>query len=393
MPRGLSLYNTMSARKEAFRPAVPGVATMFVCGPTVQGPMHMGHARTYLFYDVLTRYLRHLGNAVTFIVNITDVDERITQAAEESGVSPTALARRYEARFLEDMGRLGIDTVTSYERVSDYIDEAQNQIAALIANKHAYAVDGWVYFDVSTFPAFGKLSHLTKRELSLRPLELSSKKRNLLDFSLWRPQILVKRKWGSPWGLGSPGWHIQDTAITLTKLGSSYDIHGGAYELIYPHHEAEIAQAESITGVKPVVRYWVHTRLVNTEGEKMSKSAGNVYEVRDALKKFGPNEIRFFFLKHHYRRDVGLEGLEDAALEYREFVGQVRRLDEHVGTPGRHSGSSPLAPFYAALNDDMDTPGAISWLERASKSRNSGLDASSIRVASGVLGLGLLGPT
>jgi len=391
MASSLTLYNTMSARKERFRPSTPGKVTMFVCGPTVQGPMHMGHARTYLFYDVLVRYLRHLGNQVTFVVNITDVDERITQAAENSGEDPTRLALRYGRLFLEDMAALGIDTVTSYEKVSDYIEAAQKQIRVLIAKKHAYAVDGYVYFDVSTFPNFGRLSHLSKRELALRPLELSSKKRNLLDFSLWRPHVLVKGKWESPWGMGSPGWHIQDTAITLTKLGPSYDIHGGAYELIYPHHEAEIAQAESITGVKPLVRYWVHTRLVNTEGEKMSKSAGNVYEVRDALKRFTADEVRFFFLKNHYREDVGLEGLDSAAEDYRRLKDAVELKADSSLVRGGGTQPERLAPFYAALNDDMDTRKAVAWLEGELLSGRTEVGLASIRLISSILGLDLHG--
>lgn len=390
MPKHLTLFNTMSARKEPFKPMRLGRVSMFVCGPTVQGPIHMGHARTYIFYDVLARYFRFLGYRVKFIVNITDVDERITEAAKSSGIEPMRLARYYTKRFLEDMKRLRIDTVTSYERVSEYVQAAQEQIEVLISNKHAYAVDGWVYFDVSTFPDFGRLSHMSKRDLSLRPLELSLKKRNLLDFSLWRPEVLVKGRWSSPWGLGSPGWHIQDTAITLTRLGPSYDIHGGAYELIYPHHEAEIAQAESITGVKPLVKYWVHTRLVNTEGEKMSKSAGNVYAVRDALKKYSSNEIRFFFLKRHYREDTSLENLEAAAAEYRDLKERIARTASNP-TRGPKSPVNLLAPFFSAMNDDMNTPRAVTWLERSAKSEGSKLDASSIRMISDVLGLDLNG--
>jgi cysteinyl-tRNA synthetase len=352
--------------------------------------MHMGHARTYLFYDVLVRYLRWMGNRVTFVMNVTDVDERITEVAREAHADPERLAIRYTTQFLEDMSSLGIDTVTTYEKVSNYVDIAQKQIAVLIEKGYAYVVDGWVYFDVSAFPYFGRLSHMSKRDLSLRPLELSAKKRNLLDFSLWRPEVLLRGKWRSPWGLGSPGWHIQDTAVTLTRLGPTYDIHGGAYELIYPHHEAEIAQAESITGVRPLVRYWIHTRLVNTEGAKMSKSAGNVYNVRDALKKFTSDEIRYFFLKHHYREDLGLEGLKDAAEEYRVISRRIREL-----SPASKDDSKPnlteLTPFFSAMNDDLDTPRAVSWLTEDLSSTETRLDASSMQIVSEVLGLDLHG--
>jgi cysteinyl-tRNA synthetase len=390
LAKAITVYNTMSDKKEPFSTIQPGVVKMFVCGPTVQGLMHMGHARTYIFYDTLARYLAHLGNKVVFIINITDVDERISDAANAAGVSPGSLAKKFTKLFLEDMRALGINTVTSYEKVSDYIPQAMKQIDKLIAGGHAYAVDGWVYFDVSTFPNFGKLSRMSRQELSLRPLELSLKKRNLLDFSLWRPESLVKDKWRSPWGLGSPGWHIQDTAITLSKLGPRYDIHGGAYELIYPHHEAEIAQGESLTGEKPLVRYWIHTRLVNTNGEKMSKSAGNIYAVRDALKKYGAQELRYFFLEHHYRDDVGLEGLADASKEYRKVRRMAARMTKSSdGDRMRHGiERGHLSPFYSVMNDDMDTPKALVWLN--SVLRNHELDPASLEAVSDVLGLDLV---
>ncbi len=266
--KGLRVYNTMSRRKESFRPLTPGRVSMFVCGPTVQGPIHLGHARTYIFYDVVARYLAHLGSRVDFLMNITDVDERISTAAVEARTDPESLASVYSKLFLEDLASLGVSTVTRFEPVSRRIGDAIKQVSVLLSQKHAYAAGGWVYFDASSFPRFGKLSHQSRADLALRPLELSHMKRNLADFSLWRPEVLVQGKWPSPWGVGSPGWHIQDTAITLAVFGPQYDIHGGAYELIYPHHEAEIAQGESITGVTPMVRYWIHTHLVTTGGRR-----------------------------------------------------------------------------------------------------------------------------
>ena len=397
MSNQLAIYNTMSARKERFEPMRQGEVSMFVCGPTVQGLMHMGHARTYIFYDLVARYLSHLGNRVKFIVNITDVDERISQLAQREGQSPMTVARRYERFFLEDMRRLKIDTVTSFERVSDYVPAAIRQVSVLMDKGYAYSVDGWVYFDTSSFRDFGKLSHLSKRELALRPLELSLKKKHLLDFSLWRPMMLVKGKWTSPWGMGSPGWHIQDTAITISKFGPQYDIHGGAYELIYPHHEAEIAQGESITGLKPLVKYWVHTKLVNTDGEKMSKSAGNIYAVRDALKRFDANEVRFSMLKHHYRDDIGLEDFESGVREYRSLRSRVNRINvsaTHRARTGTDSGF--LSPFYSAMNDDFDTPAVTQWLEstveslEGSNQRQLALRLNSLAAVSEVLGLDFL---
>ncbi len=385
----LRIFNTMSNRKEEFSPITKGRVSMFVCGPTVQGPMHLGHARTYIFYDMVARYLTHLGLKVDFLMNVTDVDERITSAARDAGVDPVALASRYTDAFLRDLKALGVSSVTRFELVSARIDEAIRQVSVLLDKKRAYAVDGWVYFDTSTFQKFGRLSHQSKAELALRPLELSPKKRNLADFSIWRPEVLVRGKWKSPWGTGSPGWHIQDTAITMAVFGARYDIHGGAYELIYPHHEAEIAQGESISGVSPMVKYWVHTHLVTTEGEKMSKSVGNVYTVVEALKKYASDELRFYFLLNHYRRDMDLSGLG-------ESTKRLHRLRKRAANLGKAkpsgSGRVLLKKFYSALNDDFDTPRAIEEVEEVAE-RGSVYSGSfeALQSASGILGVRLIG--
>ncbi len=367
---------------------------MFVCGPTVQSLIHIGHARTYVFYDVVARYLAHLGYEVTFLMNITDLDERITQAAADSKEDPVALARRFAASFREDMTLLNNATVTRFEPVSGHVQTMVQQVATLIDIGRAYAADGWVFFDTTTFPSFGRLSHQSKRDLSLRPLELSPKKRHLADFGLWRPEVLLEGRWESPWGVGSPGWHIQDTAVTLSILGPQYDIHGGAYELVYPHHEAEIAQAESLTGIRPVVKYWIHTSLVNMKGRKMSKSLGNVLTVRDALREFSADELRIFLLGTHYRKDMGLKGMDAAA----ERLQAMRRAAEGtVGDVGFDSGKprgpKRLRPFESAMNDDFDTPRAISWAEKTLKEAERGRDPGrrTTQLESAVAALRILG--
>lgn len=355
---------------------------MFVCGPTVQGPIHLGHARTYIFYDVVARYLSHLGFKVEFLMNVTDVDERVSAAAAEADADPEAFASRYLTLFLKDLASLGVSSVTRFEPVSDRVGDAINLVKKLVENKHAYVSGGWVYFDTATFPRFGRLSHQSRADLALRPLELSPSKRNLADFSLWRPEVLVKGKWASPWGVGSPGWHIQDTAITLAVFGPQYDIHGGAYELIYPHHEAEIAQGESITGVTPMVKYWVHTNLVTMAGEKMSKSIGNVYTVRDALKSYPADAIRLCLLSTHYRKDMDLSGLEAAHRKLGRLRLRVSRLS-HVARSYRAAPApSTLSAFHAAMNDDFNTPLAIRALEKALE---DGVDERNDVRASGIL--------
>lgn len=391
----------MTGRKRPFRPLVPGKVSVFVCGPTVQSLIHMGHARTSVFYDVVARYLTYLGYEVTYLMNITDIDERITQASKESGQDPEALARGYARSFLEDMRSLGNSAVTRFETVSSYIQTMIQQVSTLVGKGMAYVADGFVYFDTSTFPSYGKLSHQSKRDLALRPLELSPKKRNLADFALWRPDMLVKGKWSSPWGLGSPGWHIQDTAVTMSILGPQYDIHGGAYELIYPHHEAEIAQAESLTGIRPVVRYWIHTHHVNMKGRKMSKSLGNVLTVREALRHYSVAELRLFLLGTHYRKDMDLSGMNAAASRLR----RMKRAATAIAEGARYDAMKPggpvrLAPFEAAMNDDFDTPRAITWVERALREarteRDLGRKEATLRAANaamGILGVELLGPS
>jgi cysteinyl-tRNA synthetase len=372
---GLKLFNTMTLRKERFEPLRPGKVKMFVCGPTVQGPMHLGHARTYVFYDVLARYLTHLGYSVKFLMNITDIDEKITEAARRNGKEPFELARVCETAFLSDMSRLSIRSITRFERVSDYIQRMIDQAERLIESGHAYVADGAVYFDTSTFPNYGKLSHLSKRELLLRPLELSPHKRNLIDFTLWRPIQLVGDRWKSPWGTGSPGWHIQDTAVTLSVLGSQYDIHGGAYELIYPHHEAEIAQAESLTGVHPFVKYWVHTKLVVMEGEKMSKSKGNVITVNDMLGRLTASELRLFLLMHHYREDMNLTGIQTARSLFRQLARAVSSVHPNDLEGCQFELDGELEQFYERVSDDIDTPGAIGALQRLARSNGQNTKA------------------
>lgn len=374
MGDSLRLFNTLSGRKERFVPLKPGRVSMFVCGPTVQSRIHMGHARTYVFYDVVARYLKHLGNEVQYLMNVTDFDERITEAAKESGESPLDLAHRFLGEFLEDMASLRCTSVSSFEPVSAHVDAMVQQVAALVAKGAAYVAGSWVYFDTSKFRRFGRLSHQSKKELSLRPLELSDKKKHMTDFALWRPEVLVKDRWQSPWGVGTPGWHVQDTAVTIPVLGVQYDIHGGALELVYPHHEAQIAQAESLTGVHPFVKYWVHMHHFNMQGRKMSKSLGNVLTVRDALARYSTSELRLFLLGTHYRRDMDLTGIDD-------FPKRLRRMRHLASTLLDESMAgdvpAPVAAvpeFTAAMNDDLDTPRAIaaveSALERGAKDRD-----------------------
>ncbi len=396
MPSRLFVFNTLTRKKEPFRSLRRGQVGMFVCGPTVQDYMHLGHARTYVFYDVVARYLAYLGYRVHFVLNITDVDERITDEARRKGKAPLALAREYSRYFIEDMAKLKADSVCRFEPVSAHVDQMIEQVSLLIEKGQAYVVGGWVYFDVSTFPEFGRLSHQSSRQLSLRPLELSLRKRNLLDFALWRPETLVEGKWDSPWGTGSPGWHIQDIAVTSSLLGPQYDLHGGAYELIYPHHEAEIAEAESLTGLRPFVRYWVHTRLVNMRGEKMSKSTGNVVTVRDALRTYSADQLRTFLLGRHYRKDMDLKGIDSAARRYTRLRGMAEKALHAAGGVPKESDEELLGEFRDAMNDDFNTPLALRVLGEglasalnAGSAVTAGRKLAAARTAGKILGVDL----
>jgi cysteinyl-tRNA synthetase len=343
---------------------------MFVCGPTVYDYVHLGHARTYLAFDTITRYLKFSGYKVRYLMNITDVAERVVQRAEELKRDPFDLAREYEAAFLDDMRALGVTEIDRFERASEAIPKMIEQVTGLIEKGVAYETQTGVYFEVQKYPKFGQLSGQSHEELSLRRLELCSSKRNPEDFSLWR-KYDKGLAWDSPWGRGRPGWHIEDTAVSMAMFGDTYDIHGGASELIFPHHEAEIAQAESLTGKTPFVRYWLHTGLLNVGVRKMSKSLGNMVRIRDALKEYTAAELRFYFASVHYREPMTYShtGLKDARRRlsrlqknFNSFSQTQVRGDGYEGeasaTLAKHESS-----FKRFMNDDFNTPGALTVLE------------------------------
>ena len=280
----LRIYNTMTRRIEEFKPLKGNRVYMYVCGPTVYDYSHIGHARTYIAYDVIARYLREKGYSVFYLMNITDVDDKIIRRAGERGVNPIELAREYERYFMEDMDALGIQSVNLYARASEYIDEIVDLIKVLMDKEFAYETETGVYFDTSRFKDYGKLSHKRPEELLVHRIEPDPTKKNPADFALWKKRDKDEIGWDSPWGYGRPGWHIEDTAIILTHFGPQIDIHGGAIELTFPHHEAEIAQAEAATGKKPFVRYWCHTGLLTVGGEKMKRK---IIPIAKSLRRMG----------------------------------------------------------------------------------------------------------
>ncbi len=363
----LQLYDTRTRAKRTFVPADPsGRVGLFVCGPTVYDLPHLGHAKTYTQFDFLVRLLRARGFAVTYVQNITDVDDKIIRRAGELGIDASELARMYERAYRDDMRALRNDSVNVYARASDHIDQVVSQIERLHQAGAAYATAGGIYFDLTAFPDYGRLSGRTNvlRGDPVSRLEANPHKRNAGDFVLWKARKPGEPFWASRLGDGRPGWHIEDTAISERLLGAQYDLHGGAIDLIFPHHEAEIAQMETISGLRPMVAHWLHTGLLTTSDAKMSNSLGNFVTIRDALATASARAIRFAFFSSHYRSPMKLtHGTFSRAAR------ALDRLDRFVEGDGRNSGAGDpgrlhgtRAAINAALDDDLDTPRALAVL-------------------------------
>lgn len=377
---GLQIYNTRTRKIEVFKPLTGKRVFMFVCGPTVYDFSHVGHARVFIFFDTVAKWLKFSGYSVFYIVNITDVDDKIVNRASEEGAHPLELARRYERYFIEDMLRLNVTAPNLYPRASDYLKEIFEQIEGLLSKGYAYVTPSGVYFDITKFEDYGKLSGRRPEELRVHRIEPDPNKRNPGDFALWRVRPQNEFGWESPWGYGRPGWHIEDTAITIKHFGAQYDIHGGAVELIFPHHEAEIAQAESLTGVKPFVNYWMHVGLLTVDGVKMSKSLGNYVTIRDVLKRYNSNAVRLFILQNYYRRpmDFSWEALDSAARAASRVETAALRLKQLDIVDSKVEGEAALTKeaeeawdgFVEGMNNDFNTPVALSNLYRLSSAIN-----------------------
>jgi cysteinyl-tRNA synthetase len=388
----LILHDTLSASKKKFEPIKQGEVRMFVCGPTVYDSTHLGHARTFIVYDVLARYLSNKGFKVFFIMNLTDIEDKIFEKAKREKTSYQEISQKYSEEFKEVLRELNIGTVSLLARASDYLDRAVSQISKMLSDGSAYVVEGNVYFDTSTFPEYGKLSHQSPLEIRFRRIEPSPEKKNQADFLLWR-RVDEYPSWDSPFGKGRPGWHIEDTAISISNLGQRYDIHGGGLELIFPHHEAEIAQAEVLTGTKPFVNYWVHTGLLKVKGRKMSKSLGNYILVRDLLKKYDANSIRMLCLSTHYSKDINFN--ERALTKADNQASKIVKASIVLQKQARGTKSylkrvlDIQKQFYRVMDNDLNTPKAMASLlalVRLVDARSENFDSESWENAKGALG-------
>jgi cysteinyl-tRNA synthetase len=334
---------------------------MFVCGPTVQDKPHMGHARTYVFYDVLARYLRYKGIRLFYLMNITDIEDHIITKMQETGRSWEDITTSYSSEFFEIMRRLKNSSVNYYAFATDYIKEIIEQISKLIEKGYAYKISDGIYFRVRKFKDYGNLSKQNLDELRAGArVEVKEEKEDPLDFALWKMKKEGEPSWPSPWGDGRPGWHIEDTAITESIFGPQYDIHGGAKDLIFPHHESEIAQMEAVSGKKPIVRYWIHTGHLNVDDIKMSKSLKNFVTVEDALRSYWPEAIRIMMLSMKYSAAVNFE--EKAALDAQGNAERISILYHRVsGVPEIRSdwALEMTGRIFAPLENDMNTPEVV----------------------------------
>ncbi len=364
----IRISNTMTRTKEEFVPLTSGEVRMYVCGVTVYDYSHIGHARSAIVFDVIRRYLAFKGYRVTFVKNYTDVDDRIIRRANEAGVSPREFAERYVAAEREDMAALGVLAPDVDPKATEHVSEMLELIERLVASGHAYPVDGDVYFEISRFPPYGRLSGKNLDELLAGArVEVDERKRDPRDFALWKSSKPGEPTWESPWGPGRPGWHIECSAMAMRYLGESFDLHGGGEDLIFPHHECEIAQSEACTG-KPLARYWVHNGMVNMGKEKMSKSLGNTLNIREIVKRHDPDALRLWMLGTHYRNMI--EWSEERVEESARALDRLARLLHDAVTVRDAGGAASLPPalaefrprFEKAMDDDFNTPQALGVL-------------------------------
>jgi cysteinyl-tRNA synthetase len=386
----LRVYNTMSGEKELFVPLVPGRVGMYVCGVTVYDYCHIGHARAGVVFDIIYRYLQYAGYDVTYVRNYTDIDDKIINRANQEGTDYRTIADRYIQAFDEDMARLGMAKPTVEPKATDHIGGIISIIEALVAKGHAYVSAGDVYYAVETFPDYLKLSgrNLDEMQAGAR-VELGDKKRHPMDFALWKGSKPGEPWWQSPWGNGRPGWHIECSAMSMEFLGKTFDIHGGGKDLVFPHHENEIAQSEGANGCC-FVRYWLHNGFVNINAEKMSKSLGNFFTIREVLKKYDPETLRFFILSAHYRSPIDFsdQNLDEAQSGLERIYSCLAALDDilgknpqspktalvgalpPVGHELREKAEQFLPRFVEAMDDDFNSALALGVLFETVRAAN-----------------------
>ena len=395
----MKLYDSLTGEKRDFVP-MGDTVKMYVCGVTPYSSSHVGHAMCSVYFDTLRRYLEYSGYQVTHVQNFTDIDDKIIDAAATQKTSPVMLVEELVEEYLMDMAHLNIQPAHIYPRVTDEIPNIIEMIQGLVDKGFAYESEGDVYYRVTSFPGYGKLSHRTLEGMMAGArVELSLQKDHAMDFTLWKASKQGEPSWPSPWGAGRPGWHIECSAMAVHYLGPHLDIHGGGQDLVFPHHENEIAQTEAFTGAEPFAAHWVHNGLLQMDQDKMSKSLGNLVTVRDALGRFGPDAMRLFFLNSHYHSPLayseeGLGGQQRAAA----------RLRAALAAAGDDASADAIDPepyrrrFIAAMDDDLNTPQALAAVFSLTRDINRGREEGKslapaqecLREITSVLGLRLL---
>ena len=403
----MRLYNTLTGQERDFVPADGKTVKMYVCGVTPYSATHVGHALSYVIFDTLRRYLEHLGYQVKHVQNFTDVDDKIIQRAQEAGISEEELSERYIADFFRNMDALNIRRADTYPRATQEIPGIIAAIQDLVDKDFAYPAAGDVYFRVNRRPDYGKLSHRTlEGMIAGARVQVDEDKEHPMDFALWKGAKAGEPAWESPWGPGRPGWHIECTAMSLRYLDYPLDIHGGGQDLIFPHHENEIAQSEAYTGIEPFANYWVHNGLLRLGEDKMSKSLGNLVSVEEALEHYSADALRAYFLSSHYRSplqysDEGSAAMERSFDRFRHALRPDRDGDAGAAAATGDNPGAALSPapfqerFTAAMDDDLNTPQAIAALFDLAREINRARDAGqpvaaaqdALRQLGGILGL------
>ena len=395
----MQIFNTLTRQKEEFVPQVPGEYRIYVCGPTVYNYIHIGNARPLIVFDTLRRYLEYRGNKVIYVSNITDIDDKLIKKGQEEGTSMKEVAQRFEAEYLKDAAGLNCKKPTVQPRATEHIQQILDIVKDLIESGHAYvAKNGDVYFRVKSDPEYGKLSHLKLDDLESGNRELRSQmeddlKEDPADFAVWKAAKPGEPAWESPYGMGRPGWHIECSAMSCKYLGQTFDIHCGGVDLIFPHHENEIAQSEGANG-QPFARYWMHNGHINVDNHKMSKSAGNFFTVRDIVKEFDPEAVRLFMLSAHYRSPINfsrdlieqaqnalarLYTARDNALFLRESAPDCPMTAEEEAFAAR--ADQAISAFNEAMDDDLNTADALGVIFEYVRDMNASLNEHSSRAA------------
>ncbi len=374
----MKIFNSLSNSKESFEPIKPKHVRMYVCGVTVYDDCHLGHARSAVVFDVIRRYLRYLGYQVTFVKNFTDIDDKILNRASQENMIWTEVVNKYIEAYYRDMNRLGVEAADVEPRATDHIPHIVNMIQGLIDGGFAYSVDGDVYYRVGAYESYGRLSRRKLEDmLAGARVEIDERKQDPMDFALWKKAKPEEPSWDSPWGKGRPGWHIECSAMSIHHLGETFDIHGGGKDLIFPHHENEIAQACALTK-KEFAKYWVHNGFVTIDQEKMSKSLGNFFTIWEILEKSNcsvavtSESLRYFFFTTHYRSDLNFSNqvIEEAKATLDGFYGLFQQLEEEEGNPMVADGPDEQdwedieKGFIDAMDDDFNTPKALAELHQ-----------------------------